>query len=56
MIDNNLKLNSQIKNIQGIVSRALGLLKYAKRYVSLDKLNSMYKGIVEPHFYYRCSV
>ena len=36
--------------------RALGLLKYAKRYVPLDTLNSIYKGIVEPHFNYCCSV
>ena len=56
MIDANLKWDSQIKNIQGKVSQALGLLKYAKRYVPLGTLNSMYKGIVEPHFNYRCSV
>ena len=56
IIDNNIKWDSQIKNIQGKVSRALGLLKYAKRYVSLGTLNSMYKGILEPHFNYYCSV
>ena len=56
MIDDNLKWDSQIKNIQGKVLRALGLLKYAKRYAPLDRLNSMYKGIVEPHFNYCCSV
>ena len=56
IIDDNLKWDSQIKNIQGKVLRALGLLKYAKRYVPLDTLNSMYKGIVEPHVNYCCSV
>ena len=56
LIDDNLKWDSQIKNIQGKVSRALGLLKYAKRYVPLGMLNSMYKGIVEPHFNHCCSV
>ena len=56
IIDNNLKWDSQIKNIQGKVLRALGLLKYDKRYVPLDTLNSMYKGIVEPHFNCFCSV
>ena len=52
MIDDNLKWDSQIKNSQGKVSRALGLLTYAKRYVPLGTLNSMYKCIVEPHFNY----
>ena len=56
MIDDNLKWDIQIKNIQGKVLRALGLLKYAKRYVPLGTLNSMYKGIVEPHFNDCCSV
>ena len=31
-------------------------MKYAKRYVSLGTLNSIYKGIVEPHFNYCRSV
>ena len=56
MIDHNLKWDSQTKNIQGKVSWALGLLKYAKRYVPLGTLDSMYKGILEPHFNYCCSV
>ena len=56
MIDDNLKWDNQIKNIQGKVSRALGLLKYAKRSVLFGTLNSMYKGIVEPYFNYCCSV
>ena len=50
MIDENLKWDSRIKNIHGKVSRALGLLKYARRYVPLGMLNSTYKGIVDPHF------
>ena len=56
MIGNKLKWDSQIKNIQGKASRALGLLKYAKRYVPLGTLNSMYKSIIEPRFNYCCSV
>ena len=56
MIDDNVKWDSQIKNLQGKVSRALGLLKYAKRCVPIGRLNSMYKGIVEPHFNHCYSV
>ena len=56
MIDDNLKWDSQIKNIQTKISRALGLLKYAKRYIPTSTLNDMYKGIVEPHLNYCCSV
>ena len=56
MIDDNLKWDSQIKNIQTNISRALGLLKYAKRCIPTSTLNDMYKGIVEPHLNYCCSV
>ena len=56
MIDDNLKWDSQIKNIQTTILRALGLLKYAKRFVPTSTLNDMYKGIVEPHLNYCCSV
>ena len=38
LIDDNLKWDSQVKNVQGKVSRVLGLLKYAKRYVPLGTL------------------
>ena len=56
MIDDNLKWDSQIKNIQTKISRTLGLLKYTKRCVPTSTLNDMYKGIVEPHLNYCCSV
>ena len=38
------------------ISRALGLLKYAKHYVQEDTLRNMYPSIVQPHFSYCCSV
>ena len=56
MIDDNLKWDSQIKNIQTKILRALGLLKYAKRYIPTSTLNDMYKGVVEPHLNYCRSV
>ena len=56
IIDENLKWDSQIKNMQTKISRALGFLKYAKKYVPLATLKDIYKGIVEPNFNYCCSV
>ena len=38
------------------VSRVLGFLKYAKKFFTQDTLSKMYRGIVEPHFRYCCSV
>ena len=38
------------------VSRALGFLKYAKKFLQQGTLSKMYRGIVEPHFRYCCSV
>ena len=38
------------------ISRAIGLLKYAKRYVQENTLRNMYLSIVQPHFSYCCSV
>ena len=55
MIDDNLKWDSQIKNIQTKISRALSLLKYAKRYVPTSTLNNLYKGIMEPYLNYCCA-
>ena len=52
IIDENLKRDSQIKNMQTKISRALGFLKYAKKYVPLATLKDIYKGIVEPNFNY----
>ena len=38
------------------VSRAVGFLKYANKFVPKETLIQMYRGIVEPHFRYCCSV
>ena len=48
--------DSHLKNIETKISRALGMLTYAKRYVPISTLNNMYKAIVQPHFNYCCSV
>ena len=36
--------------------RALGLIKHAKKFLPSGDLQKMYRGIVEPHFSYCCSV
>ena len=56
MIDENLKWGSQAKFLRTKISRALGLLKYAKQFVKEETLRNMYLSIVEPHLSYCCSV
>ena len=56
MIDDNLKWESNVVYIQKKISRAIGLLKYAKHYVQEDTLRNMYLSIVQPNFSYCCSV
>ena len=56
MIDDNLKWESNVINIQKKISRTAGLLKYAKHYVQEDTLRNMYLSIVQPHFSYCCSI
>ena len=56
MIDDNLKWESNVKCTQKKISRAIGLLKYAKHYVQEDTLRNMYLSIVQPHFSYCCCV
>ena len=57
MIDENLKWGSQaIKFLRTKISRALGLLNYAKQFVQEETLRNMHLSIVEPHLSYCCSV
>ena len=46
----------QIENIKRKVSRAIGLLKYCRNFVSMETLKYIYRRIVEPHINYCCSV
>ena len=55
-LDSNLDWDQHMKVLCGKVSRAIGFLKYAKKFVPKDTLIQMYRGIVEPHFRYCCSV
>ena len=46
----------QIKAAPSTVSRAVGILKHAKSFFLKEALQTLYKGIVGPHFRYCCSV
>ena len=43
---------SNVHRTQKKISKAIGLLKYAKHYVPEDTLRNMYLSIVQPHFRY----
>ena len=55
-IDCSLDWNEQIKTVSAKVSRAVGFLKHAKSFLLKETLQTLYTGIVEPHFRYCCSV
>ena len=55
-VDNSLDWKERIKSVSAKVSRAVGLLKYAKRFLPQNSLKTLYTSIVEPHLRYllRC--
>ena len=55
-IDSKLYWDKHIDTIKTKANRALVLIKYSKKYLPSDVLNKMYRGIVEPHLSYCCSV
>ena len=54
--DCSLDWKEQIKAVPAKVSRAIGFLKHAKKFLPRVTLENLYTGIVEPHFQYCCSV
>ena len=56
MVDQHLVWDEHITLLQTKISRSLSFLKYAKKFLPLKILNLIYKGVVEPHFQYCCSV
>ena len=55
-IDRHLAWDEHVHFLRSKVSRAIGFLKYAKKLLPQDTLCKMYRGIVEPHLRYCCSV
>ena len=56
VIDNCLTWESHISTLQKKISRAIGLLKYARNFVQTGTLINLYRSIIVPHFSYCCSV
>ena len=50
--------DSQVENVDrvNVVSRAIGCLKYVRKFLPQNTLSKIYRGIVEPHFRCYCSV
>ena len=55
-IDNSLNWKEHIKTVSTKVSKAIGFLRPSKTFLPQETLKTLYKGIVEPHFWYCCSV
>ena len=55
-VDNSLDWKSQVQAVSLKVSRGLGLLKHAKKFLPFSALTNLYTSIIEPHFRYCCSV
>ena len=56
IIDRSLNWEEHINTLRTKVSQAIGFLKYARKFLPQNTLSKMYRGIVEPHFRYCCSV
>ena len=51
-VDQFLNWDEHLVTITKKVSRSLGMLRYAKRYLPLVTVQAMYKSLIEPHFRY----
>ena len=55
-LDQHLVWDGHTRFLRAKVSRAIALLKYAKKILPQETLSPIYRGITEPHFRYCCSV
>ena len=56
ILDNQMKWKDHINLVSSKVSRAIGMIKYAKKVLPTNLLKMLYLGLVEPHLRYCCSV
>ena len=56
LIDNSLNWKEHIKTVSTEVSKAIDFLRHSETFLPHETLKTLYKGIVEPHFRYCCSV
>ena len=55
-LDKHIVWDEHTKALRSRISRSLGFLKYAMKLFPKHTLSQLYRGIVEPHFCYCCSV
>ena len=55
-LDSHLVWDEHLKCMRTEVSQALGFLRYSKEFLPQNTLGKMYRGFVEPHVRYCCSV
>ena len=55
-IDKTLSWKEHINIIASKIARGIGVLRYAKRYVPLSTIKTMYRSIVDPYLRYCCTV
>ena len=55
-INNTLDWKNHIQEVSKKISRSLGLIRYAKRFLPFESLKNLYTGLVDPHFRYCCAV
>ena len=55
-IDNSLDWKKHVQETSKKISRSLGMLKYAKRYLPFHALKNLYTSVIDPSFRYCCSV
>ena len=55
-IDNQLKWKDHISQVSSQVVRAIGYIKYARKFLPREALRMLYLGHVDPHFRYCCAV
>ena len=55
-IDSQLKWKEHVESVSLKVSRAIGMIKYAKKFLPTETLKLLYRGLIEPHLRFCCSV
>ena len=55
-VDCSMDWKEQITAVSSKVSRPVAVLKHAKSFLRKESLQTLYKGVMEPHFRYCCSV
>ena len=55
-IVNQLKWKEHVESVSVKISRAIGMIKYAKMFLPTEALKLLYCGLIEPHVRFCCSV